>query len=406
MILHVDMDAFYASVEERERPELRGLPVIVGGSPEGRGVVSAANYEARKYGVHSAMPAAKAVRLCPHAIRIRPRMGFYVQVSRQIRAIFDRYTPEVEPLSLDEAFLDVTGCESLFGSAIDIGRRIKTEIQDELNLVASVGIAPNKFLAKLASDLEKPNGFTVIPEEQIQSILAPLPISRIWGVGKVTQRKFEAAGIATFGQLRELTKEHASQLFGTSGEHFWKLAHGLDDRRVVPEREAKTISHESTFPKDIDDLEILHSWLLELTEQVGARLRARRYVGKTVQIKVRYSDFHTITRSRSLESPTNSTDRLWQVASKLLQTSLPPRRLEIRLLGMGVSNLEEARPVQLHLFDPSGRPASPRLDQTTDTVRKLFGRDALRRGSTLRHRFRPLDKQPGDKGQPPPSPDG
>ncbi len=393
MILHVDMDAFYASIEERDNPELQGQPVVVGGSPTGRGVVSAANYVARQYGLHSAMSAAAALRLCPHVVMIRPRMAYYVEISRQIREIFGRYTPDVEPLSLDEAFLDVTGCGALFGSAERIGRRIKSDIARELQLVASVGVAPNKFLAKLASDLEKPNGFTVIPPERIQAILDPLSISRIWGVGKVTQRRFESHGITTFGQLRQLSNSQARQLFGSSGEHFWNLSQGIDSRQVIPERHAKSISHEHTFPQDIEDMEILLAWLMEMTEQVAMRLRARKCQGRTVSIKVRYSDFHTITRSQSLDHPSHSTDELWQVASSLLQSSLPARRLRIRLLGMGVSNLDHGQPQQLLLFDDSGRPAGHNLDLATDQVRAQFGQGAVRRANTL---LNPQRRQPRD----------
>lgn len=389
MILHVDMDAFYASVEEREQPGLKGKPLIVGGSPKGRGVVSAANYAAREFGVHSAMPTSRALRLCPQATIIRPRMSFYADISKQIRDVFFRYTPAVEPLSLDEAFLDVGGSEKLFGSAIEIGQRIKLEIAQELNLVASVGVAPNKFLAKLASDLEKPDGFTVIPADKIQVCLDPLPISRIWGVGKVTGRKFASRGIETFGQLRGLGREAAKQAFGNVGEHFWLLSQGIDARAVVPERTAKTVSHETTFAADVQDIEVLLSRLLELTEQVAERLRSRQRRGKTVSIKVRYSDFDTITRSRSLDRPSNATETLWQVASALIRTSLPSRKLDVRLIGMGVSNFEQETPVQLRLFDAEESSTrdpeeSSKLDAATDIVRQRFGRDALRRGSTVR----------------------
>ena len=273
MILHVDMDAFYASVEEREQPELRGRPVIVGGTPEGRGVVAAANYEARKFGVHSAMSTARALDLCPKAVVLSPRMSFYADVSRQIREIFHRYTPVVEPLSLDEAFLDATASTQLFGSVETIGRSIKNDIRSELNLVASVGVAPNKFLAKLASDLDKPDGFTVIDEDQIQQTLAPLSVTRIWGVGKATKQKFDAISVQTIGQLQALPIDELEKSFGKNGRHFWNLARGIDNRIVVADREAKSISHETTFHSDIRDMDILRAWLLELTEQVAQRLR-------------------------------------------------------------------------------------------------------------------------------------
>lgn len=389
MILHVDMDAFYASVEERENPELRGKPLIVGGSPRGRGVVSAANYAARKFGVHSAMPTSKAVRLCPQATIVRPRMHLYAEISHEIREIFARYTPEIEPLSLDEAFLDVHGTQQLFGDAVEIGRRIKEEILSELQLVASVGVAPNKFLAKLASDLEKPDGFTIIAPDRIQDILDPLEISRIWGVGRVTQRKFEARGIKTFGQLRKLGNEKAQYLFGPVGEHFWRLSQGLDSRRVVSSRKAKSISHETTFAADVEDTEILLARLLELTEQVGYRLRRANRLGKTVNLKARYSDFHTVTRAQSLGVASNATDSLWKVARELFESSLPKtRKLNLRLIGMGVSNLQTNRPVQLGLFDDSVEQqeqaaAQSRLDAATDSVREKFGKLALQRGSVV-----------------------
>ncbi|MEC8558320.1 MAG: DNA polymerase IV [Planctomycetota bacterium] len=389
MILHVDMDAFYASVEERENPVLRGKPLIVGGSPRGRGVVSAANYAARKFGVHSAMPTSKAARLCPQATIVRPRMQLYAEISHEIRAIFARYTPEIEPLSLDEAFLDVHGTQQLFGDAVEIGRRIKAAILSELQLVASVGVAPNKFLAKLASDLEKPDGFTIIAPERIQEILDPLEISRIWGVGRVTQRKFEARGITTFGQLRMLGNKKAQYLFGPVGEHFWRLSQGLDSRRVVSARRAKSISHETTFAADVEDSEVLLARLLELTEQVGYRLRRADRRGKTVNLKVRYSDFHTVTRAQSLAVASNATNSLWKVARELFESSLPEtRKLNLRLIGMGVSNLQTNRPVQLGLFDDSVEQqrqaaAQSRLDAAADSVREKFGKLALQRASVV-----------------------
>lgn len=383
MILHVDMDAFYASVEEREQPELAGRPVIVGGTPEGRGVVAAANYEARKYGVHSAMPAATALRLCPHAVVLRPRMDFYASVSAQIRTIFERYTPLVEPLSLDEAFLDVTGSEALFGTSVEIGRRVKREIREELRLTASVGIAPNKFLAKIASDLEKPDGFVVVEPGTEQQFLDPLPIGRLWGVGRATNREFEKLGVRTIGQLRALPDESLHAKFGRHGDHLWQLAHAIDPRKVVPDREAKSISHETTFATDIRDMEALRGWLLHLTELVAQRLRQHELRGSTVQIKVRYGDFQTVTRAESLPQPTNVTDEIWEVASRLLATRLPDRPLKVRLLGVGVSNLGSAGSLQPTLFPDESHESHSRLDRAVDTIRERFGRTSLSRGTDL-----------------------
>ena len=386
MILHVDMDAFYASVEERENPALRGKPLIVGGSAKGRGVVSAANYVARRFGIHSAMPTSRAMKLCPHAEIVRPRMNFYSQVSKQIREIFLRFTPEIEPLSLDEAFLDVRGSQQLFGSAEEIGRQIKDLILQELHLVASVGVAPNKFLAKLASDLEKPDGFTVIPADRVQERLDPLSVSRIWGVGKVTLRRFQKHGITTFEQLRRLGLEQARILFGNHGEHFWKLSQGLDSRTVVSERKAKSISHETTFATDVDDEEVLHARMLELTESVAARMRTRKIQGRTINIKLRYSDFHTITRAYSLDRPSHATDILWKAASSLLAQAIPTRKLAIRLVGMGVTNLEATKPTQLQLFDAPSGPSEQELNEldfATDAIREKFGASAICRGVNI-----------------------
>lgn len=384
MILHVDMDAFYASVEERDDPSLVGKPVIVGGSAEGRGVVCAANYEARKFGVHSAMAAARAVKLCPRAIFLKPRMSHYAAVSRQIREIFEHFTPVVEPLSLDEAFLDVAGSQLLFGTAAAIGQQIKQRIRDELHLVASVGVAPNKFLAKIASDLQKPDGFVVIEPARIQEVLDPLPVGRIWGVGKVTGRMFDQLGIRTIGHLRQLSLAALNDLFGSSGEHYWQLSRGIDDRRVIPDREAKSISHETTFSHDIDDVEILHAWLVELAEQVARRVRRHEIKARTVEIKVRFADFRTINRSTTLAEPTNITQELLAAGSQLLKTRLPPRHLPVRLLGFGVSGFDASGVSQGQLFGEEERLRQRELDVVADKIAERFGKAAIRRGGATR----------------------
>lgn len=385
MILHVDMDAFYASVEERERPEIVGKPVIVGGSPKGRGVVAAANYAVRKFGVHSAMPTSTALRLCPQAILIPPRLGYYAQVSGQIHEILDRYSPFVEFLSLDEAFVDVTGCDSLFGSAVEIGRQIKSEIRQKLRLVASVGIAPNMFLAKIASDLEKPDGLVVVDPASVQAFLDPLAVGRLWGVGRVTGQALEALDIKTIGQVRQMSPDMLRQHFGKSGEHFWQLANGIDERRVVPDREAKSISHETTFAVDLDDREVLRAWVAELSEQVGWRLRRRELSGKTVQLKIRFADFQTVTRSKTLPAATCGTDEIWRTASELLENCLATPHKPIRLLGVGASNLEVTRQVQKTLFADDEHEKHSQLDQATDQIRARFGSAALHRASGLLH---------------------
>ena len=383
MIIHVDMDAFYASIEEREQPALAGKPVIVGGDPARRGVVSAANYAARQFGIHSAMPSATARRKCPHAVFLPPRIDHYAEVSRQIHQIFDRCTPLVEPLSLDEAFLDVTGSIGLLGSPVEIGKRIQEEIRRELQLVASVGVAPNKFLAKIASDLEKPNGFVVVTADGVQEFLDSLSVTRLWGVGRVSNRVLERLGIHTIGQLRRLPLDVLRECLGSSGEHLWQLAHGIDNRPVIPDREAKSISHETTFEVDVSDGSILRACLLELTEQVARRVRKHNLQARTVHLKIRFADFRTITRSQTLSEPTNLTNEFWQTGLKLLQTRVPTGQ-PIRLLGMGVSGLDTTGKVQQGLFDAEERRRQRSLDVVTDQIKSRYGNASIGRAAGIR----------------------
>lgn len=403
MILHVDMDAFYASVEERERPELRGRPVVVGGRPEGRGVVAAANYVARAYGVRSAMPAAQAKRLCPQAVFLPPRISFYAQESQRIRAIFERYTPLVEPLSLDEAFLDVDASARLFGSARYIAETIKNEIRDEIGLVASVGVAPNKFVAKIASDFDKPDGLVCVEPAAMQSFLDVLPIGSLWGVGHATGQRFSHMGVRTIAQLRAQPKALLFELFGRQGEHLWRLAHGIDDRVVSPEREAKSISHETTFAADVESVDELRAHLQQLVEQVAERLRRAEHKARRVQIKIRFDDFHTITRVSSFAQPTDSTRMIRTAAERLLFDNIERRASNpgylsrlVRLVGAGVAGLggDRAVGVQADLFGDQapGQPQSPgrsfapqaegtgEVDRVFDRIRERFGAQALRRG--------------------------
>lgn len=394
MILHIDMDAFYASVEERDNPSLVGKPVIVGGSADGRGVVAAANYEARKFGVHSAMAAGRAKRLCPHGVVIRPRIDYYAQVSRQIREIFEHYTPQIEPLSLDEAFLDVTGSQVLFGPSPEIGLKIKKRIREELHLIASVGVAPTKFVSKIASDLKKPDGFVLVKPDEVQAFLDPLPVGRLWGVGKVTGQTFERLSIRTIGQLRQIPLQQLNQWFGSSGEHYWQLSHGIDERKVVPDREAKSISNETTFPEDISDKEILRSWLVDLVDQVARRLRQHDLKGRTAEIKVRFSDFKTISRSVTLANPTNLTKELLEAGIELLTHKLPSTHLPVRLLGFGVNNLGDKQQTQLELFSQPERERHRELDKALDQITEKFGKLSIRRGSGLDKGGAPHDAKP------------
>jgi DNA polymerase-4 len=399
MILHIDMDAFYASVEIRDNPKLAGLPVVVGGSPKGRGVISAASYEARKFGIFSAMPSSQAVRLCPNVVFVKTRMDHYAKISKQIREIFFRFTSMVEPLALDEAFLDVSGCEKLFGDGPTIARLIRSAIQSELGLTASAGVAPNKFLAKLASDLDKPDGLVIVDPNDIEGFLNPLPIERVWGVGKQTLKKFHRLNVKTIEQLRGLERDTMKQFFGINSEHFWRLSRGLDTRPVVPDRIAKSVSHETTFSYDIVDREPLRAWLLELTQQVARRLRRHEIRGRTVQIKVRFSDFRTITRSISLSEPSSSTEELETAVKKLLS------RVDIdsgvRLVGMGVSNLTSSAVQQQMLFDNEERSRNDRLDEMKDQLKDRFGQDAIRRGTSVEHDIsRRPDPRVGDQPEP------
>ena len=332
-IMHVDMDAFYAAVEQMDNPELKGKPVIVGGISN-RGVVSTASYEARKYGVHSAMPIAEAKRLCPHGIFLPGRHERYSEVSRQIFAILYQYTPIVEKVSIDEAFLDLTGCSRLFGNSIQIGRRIKADIYNKFGLTASIGLASNKFLAKLASDMEKPDGFFVIEEKDIDRILEPLDVGKIWGVGKRTAEILKSKGIDTIGRLKTLTIEELETLLGKNGVRLYYLSRGIDNRRVEVNNPVKSISHEETFAEDISDRNLILASLLRMSIKVSRRLRKAGLVGNTIEVKIRYGDFTTYTRSISISVGTNQTDIIYQKAIYLLEKNKLLNR-PIRLLGVG-----------------------------------------------------------------------
>jgi DNA polymerase IV len=397
MILHVDMDAFYASVEQRDRPELRGKPVIVGGSAEGRGVVCAASYEARKFGVHSAMPAVTARRLCPSGIFLPIRMSHYVQIAKQIKEIFDEFTPLVEPLSLDEAFLDVGGCEPLFGPAPEIARRLKERIKQKTDLVASVGVAANKFLAKLASDASKPDGLLVIEDHRIAEFLSPLPVGRIWGVGKKAEQKLQKLGIQTIGDLAAAEEEVLVRQFGDSGRQIRLLAQGIDERQVVPDREAKSISTETTFPRDISDREILRSWLLELVEQLGQRIRQQGVRARTIELKVRSSSFETRIRSMSLSEPTNVTEAIWKAVLELFEKRVPKNLFPVRLLGVGGTDLVRDSTERQSLFEDEWQARQKSLDSVFDAIRARYGSEAIRRGAVLN---RPDDSPEQERSSP------
>lgn len=402
MILHIDMDAYYASVEEREDPTLKGKPVIVGGRAEARGVVAAANYASRKFGIHSAMPTATAVKKCPSLIIIKPRGDLYSIISKQIREIFYRYTPIIESLSLDEAFLDPRGSERLYGSAVEIGKGIKNDIKNELDLVASVGVAPSKFIAKLASDYDKPDGFTVVNPEHVQQFLDPLPVGRIWGVGKAANTKLATNGIRTVAELRTRSVEFLDKLFGQYGEQLWRLAHGIDEREVTPDSEVKSVSQETTFELDIASFSSIESTALYLTEGVCFRLRESELKGKTITIKIRYDDFKTITRSRSLDNRTHQTNEIWKAVKTLLEETLSNQKFSIRLIGVGVANFSQELPKQgsgqIDIFSvlPEAQSENPLetnsidnssskgqvLDRLSDEIKHRFGNESVKRGKS------------------------
>ena len=378
-ILHVDMDAFYASVEQRDNAELRGKPLVVGVTTN-RGVVAAASYEAREYGIRSAMPIRDALRRCPDLLRVRPRMSHYQAVSRQIFSIFRDVTPLVEGLSLDEAFLDVTASVALFGSPIEIARSIKQRILDETQLTASVGVAENKLVAKIASDLDKPDGLTVVYPADYESRLDPLPVSVIPGIGKKTLERLDGTGIETLRDLRLAEDRVLRPVFGRFSQKTKDRAAGIDDRPVVAEREDKSISAEETYDRDLDSREEMERELLRLSERTATRLRKAHLAAGTVQVKIRQSDFSTFTRQRKVNPPANGTDQLYAIACKLLGDWLTANPDEkVRLLGVGGSSLAPA--VQQDLF--GNHDLESPLDKTVDEIRDRFGSMAVERARTM-----------------------
>jgi DNA polymerase-4 len=379
-ILHVDMDAFYASVEERDRPELKGKPLVVGGT-SGRGVVAAASYAVRRFGVRSAMPMREALKLCPQAICVTPRMARYKEVSAQVFAIFHEFTPLVEGLSLDEAFLDLTGSERLFGNPAAIGTEIRRRIRAVTELTASVGIAPNKSLAKLASDLNKPDGLFCIGPENLHAVLDHLAVERLFGVGAKSLPAVRACGLKTFGDVARASDEQLWRAFGKHGKAMQARAAGYDERPVVADREEKSISAEETFDEDIRDAAVLERRLTALADRAAARLRAAGLSAGRVSVKIRRADFTTYTRQCVLEPPTQDTAAVCAGAQRLLRTWLAGHRhVALRLLGVGTGDLSEVR--QPDLFAASA-PRDSRLDAAIDSIRDRFGSRVLTRASLL-----------------------
>ncbi len=376
------MDAFYASVEQRDNPSLAGKPVVVGGSAKSRGVVAAASYEARKFGVYSAMPAAIALRRCPDAIFVPSRIDYYGAISKQINEIFHRFTPLVEPLALDEAFLDVAGSTALLGSPAQIGRQIKDSIRSELKLTASIGIAPNKFLAKLASDLGKPDGFESV-SEPVRDFLDPLPVSRLWGVGAKAEKCLMNAGIRTFKDFRTSAPEKLAPCVGSAVGKLQNLARGIDNRAVVASTTPKSISTETTFETDTSDLDYLQGILLNQVQEVASRVRLKRLYARQVGIKVRYANFQTITRAESFSEPTDLTRDFWDSASNTLcRTFIQEGRRPVRLIGVRASAFSSTPGGQPDMFESAGRSRQQKLDRLVDQINTKYGKGSLHRGAT------------------------
>jgi DNA polymerase-4 len=340
-IIHIDMDAFYASVEQRDNPEYKGKPIAVGGSPEGRGgVVATASYEARKFGVKSAMPSKKAKQLCPKIIFVKPRFDVYKAVSGKIREIFERYTDLIEPLSLDEAFLDVTVDKQNIGSALDIAQLIRKAIKEELQLTASAGVSINKFVAKIASDINKPDGLAFIGPSKIESFMEKLPVEKFFGVGKVTAEKMKSKGLHTGADLKKLTEAELVKNFGKPGRFFYKIIRGIDDREVQPNRESKSVGAEDTFSSDLTRLEEMNFELNKIALSVHERLKRNKLKGRTITLKIKYYDFKIITRSQSFAIALDDFDTIFETAKKLLEATEPVDS-RIRLLGISISNFGE-----------------------------------------------------------------
>ena len=376
-IIHADLDAYYASVEVLDNPSLRGLPVIVGGRPDDRGVVSAASYEARRFGVHSAMPLRTAARLCPQGVFLPGRFERYAEVSLQVMRIFDTFTPLVEPISLDEAFLDVTGAPA--GDGRTIGQAIKDRIQTDVGLVVSVGVATNKLVAKVASDLRKPDALVVVESGDEAAFLAPLPVSRLWGVGPRVRQALADYGVTTIGQLAAVPEATLRRRFGRQGVELGHRARGIDPSSVVPGHAPKSIGHEHTFNTDVTERTGLDGTLLWLSESVAARLRRHQMAAGGVQLKLRYEGFETLTRQATLPHPTTDAQVLLEVTHRLLDRTLQPGRA-VRLIGITAISLVDAQ--QLTLFGDGQR--VQRLAEATDAVREKFGDRAITRARLLR----------------------
>lgn len=382
-IIHVDMDAFYPSVEVLDNQKLRGKPVIVGGSTE-RGVVSSASYEARKFGVHSAQPIALAKRICPDGVFLPVRMSRYKEISRQIFQIYCEFTPLVEPISIDEAFLDITGSQRLFGNPQDIAKEIKQKVFEETGLTVSAGLAPSKFVAKIASDIDKPDGLIIVKHETVRDFLNPLPVNKMWGVGRETQKILSQLNIHTFKELSLVPLKILEDKFGKHGVKMHLLSMGIDNRDVVPQHDVKSIGHEDTFVGDILDIDSLKPKLLSQANKVAYRMRREKAMGKTITLKVKYNNFVQVTRSITIDRPTDDGLEIYGMACSLLKHTDAGKR-PVRLLGISLSKLifsNSAR--QLSLFDRDvSYEKKKKLNNALDSLYKKHGEKSIQPGTLL-----------------------
>jgi len=400
-ILHLDLDAFFPSVEELLNPALKGKPIIVGGAPDSRGVVSSASYAARKYGVRSAMPTAQALRLCPHAILLHGHHRRYGEYSARVMQILREITPLVEPLSIDEAFLDVTGCERLWGQPLEIGMLVRRRIRDEVGLSASVGIAANKLVAKIACGQAKPDGLILVPPGDEAAFLAPLPVRELWGVGAVTAERLTAMGVETIGDLVAVGEDYLQRVLGDHGRGLYRAALGIDAASVVSGHRRQSISQERTFAQDVSDRCVLAKELLRMSEHVASSMRTANQVAQTVRIKLRDADFTTLTRQVRLDQPTDQGQQVHAAAAALFKRHWKGRPL--RLLGVGVSGLLDGAGYQLDLFDDLDQRRA-RLDRTLDKIRDRFGYEVIQRASLAKRepRSNPVEN---DETRPPAEPE-
>ena len=379
ILLHVDLDAFFAAVEQLLHPEWRDKPVIVGADPQGgkgRGVVSAASYEARRYGVCSAMPISKAYQLCPQGIYVTPHGHVYQEYSQNFFAVLYQFSPLVEGLSIDEAFLDMSGSMTLFKDVKNLGQQLKSEIKNQTQLTASVGIAPSKSVAKIASDFRKPDGLMIVEPDHVQDFLDPLPVTKLWGIGKQTYKSLQKMGINTVYQLRNYPEEVLVKKFGKMGLHIYRMAHGKDERSVTPYENVKSVSNETTFETDVMDQILLQKTLFQLSEKVGGRLRRSHLKGYTIHLKIRFSDFQTYTRSHTLKNTISLTEDIYETVTILLDEFLPLENF-IRLLGVGVSHLENDGGSQLSIWDITDE-KKLKVEKLMDQIQDKFGKNIIK----------------------------